>query len=221
MYENDALDRLAKAIAVEQVKDRLKIGDNAYEVLTAQIGVLGGLKPAELGVGSDRTTDDVPEAVAVGMRTAARHIAAIFFPGRPLAEVAHGMHGLVANPDLTPRHWERVLAGRDGDPSLDVLARCAAQLRAGVGITAASEHSGASLRQARGLNNLLGVDEWWDQKLLDEACLAVEQGVSVRHFQADWNAGRPDYQRISRGTAHNMLVEARRVLAPVTVEVVA
>jgi len=214
-YDDRAVTRLALAVAAQAAQDAYSISDGAWEVLQSNLEVLRRLTPAELGIGSDLTTDDPPEPVVRGMRTLARFFAAVFVRSDDPVMWAGEVAAIVGNPRMSVGHWRQVLHGRQGDPSVARLRRCARYLRDGFDQPTAAELSGVSMRQARGLGNFLGSERYHHDRLLSAACDAVEGGLSVRGFAARWNDGRAEHLRIGKSSAHQYLVEARLALGEV------
>ncbi len=211
-FSTDGLDRLAAAVARETAKDLWSISDEAWDLLQAQIRQLGTVSPAELGVGSDRTTDDTPEALVAGLRTFARNLAAVFTTASDPKLIAHEVAAMVGNPNLTHEHWVQALRGRKGDPSVTDMRRCAWLLRDGFTVAEATAKAGVSRRQGVQLSRFLGVQAFRRAALVSSAADAIEAGLGMRAWWRQWNDSHPQPLKVSRGTAAERYQEARQVL---------
>jgi hypothetical protein len=206
------ISRLALAVARQAAQDLWCISDEAWMALQLQIEQLRYVGPAELGVGSDLTTDDVPEAVIAGLRTFTRNLGAVFTTSNELPMIAAEVAAIVGNPNLTLAHWERALEGRKGDPSVVDMRLCAELLREGETVRDAASLSGVSKRQAEQLSRFLGVATYRYAAVVEAACDAIEEGLGVRAFWRLWNQTTPPKLQISLATASKRYKDAQRAL---------
>lgn len=179
--------------------------DDEAEVSTV-LPTLSYLEPDRFDVGD--------EASVSMIRSRVRYLAAAFDPTTTVA-LAPVISGVVGNQHLSVKDIQYILEARVlGDPSrrtrevdFDKIQMAGVLLRAGQSLTATAKAVGISYDTVEAIDKYLGLREARRQKLIERACNAVRDGLSVRAF-ASQIAEPP-------ASAHRLIVKARQVLAEI------
>jgi hypothetical protein len=136
-------------------------------------------------------------------RTLVRYLSALM-PDKSLDELASVIQFTMRNPRVTVAEVRGILNGGTGDVPLAKVQLIGKYLRQGNSMLKSARDAGVSFETVSRIESFLGIHEAWRLKLMDLACNAVRDSLSVRSFSA--SVGIP------KSTAHVMLMQARHLL---------
>lgn len=154
------------------------------------------------------TSDD---STVRSLRSRVRYLAALF-PHTPIVPLAEALHAVLDNRDLTIADVRAILEGRKlndssqltGEVPLAGIQKVGEVLAAGGSRLKAARESGLSIDSVEAIDNYLGLCEKYNERMLDLAIRAVQDGLSVRQFSE--RSGLP------KTSAHRKMELARSVM---------
>lgn len=138
-------------------------------------------------------------------RSRIRYLAALFPESYSLHELANRIHYVLDNRHISISEVRDILRGGASDLPIEKIQSIGSGLREGLSYRVISEKVGVAVDSVAAVENFLGIAEQRRLKLVDHACDAVRDGLSVRQFAAV--AG------VSKSTAHSLINRAKFVLA--------
>ncbi len=144
-------------------------------------------------------------------RARLRYIAALL-PDLDRKTLSVTITGIVANPNLTEGDVRLILDGRSlADPTqrtrevpIESIQTIGRLLTAGVSQAEAARAARVSLNTVEAVDDFLGLTQAYQDRLMDDAVLAVREGWSVRELAR--------IAEVSKSQAHRLMQRAREVL---------
>jgi transposase len=133
-----------------------------------------------------------------------RYLAALLFDKDTVYELAKTIHYILDNDNLTISDIQDILYGSSRDIDIKKIQRIGKLLYEGKSYRYVSSEVGVSYDTIERIESFTGINQARKDRLIDQACDAVREGVSVRTFAKQVN--------IPKSTAHTVMNKAKSVL---------